>query len=89
MHSLAHLVQVLGNIYVIVLVVRAILSWFPASYNSPLNPVRRITYVLTEPVLAPFRRIIPPIGGIDISFIVAFFVIEIVIQFVVRLLNGL
>ncbi|MCL2395728.1 MAG: YggT family protein [Acidimicrobiaceae bacterium] len=72
----------LGQIYVLILLVRAILSWFPASYNSPLNPVRRFVYVVTEPVLAPFRRIIPPVGGLDISFIVAFFVVEIIVRVV-------
>lgn len=70
----------LGQVYVLVLLARAILSWFPASYNSPLNPVRRAVFVVTEPVLAPFRRVIPPVGGLDLSFIVAFFVVEIVVQ---------
>lgn len=72
----------LGQLYVLILFVRAILSWFPVSYNSPLNPVRRFVYVVTEPVLAPFRRLIPPVGGLDISFIVAFFVVEIFVQVV-------
>ena len=70
----------LGQLYVLILFVRAILSWFPGSYNSPLNPVRRFVFVVTEPVLRPFRRLIPPVGGLDISFIVAFFVVEIFVQ---------
>lgn len=70
----------LGQLYVLVLLARAVLSWFPVSYNSPLNPVRRAIYVVTEPVLAPFRRVIPPVGGLDLSFIVAFVVVEIVVQ---------
>lgn len=63
-----------------VLFARAILSWFPYSPGSPLNPVRRIVFILTEPVLAPFRRIIPPVGMIDLSFLVAFIVVELIVQ---------
>jgi YggT family protein len=70
----------LGQIYVLVLFGRAILSWFPYSPDSPLNPVRRVVFTLTEPVLAPFRRIVPPVGMFDLSFFVAFIVVEIIVQ---------
>ena len=68
--------QILG-IYLIVLIVRAVLSWFPISPSSGLAPVISVLYTLTEPVLAPMRRVIPPVGGFDLSFIVLFFAIEI------------
>jgi YggT family protein len=71
---------ILGQIYVIILILRAVLSWFPYSHNSPLNPVRRVIFTLTEPVLAPFRRIIPPMGMFDLSFLVAFIVVELIVQ---------
>ena len=45
------------------LLIRAILSWF----NQGYNPIVMIMGQLTEPVLAPIRRIIPPIGGLDLS----------------------
>jgi YggT family protein len=77
-----YLLYDLGQLYVLVLFARALLSWFPASYNSPLNPVRRVVFILTEPVLAPFRKVIPPVGGLDLSFIVAFFVVEIIVRVV-------
>ena len=70
----------LGEIYVVILFVRAILSWFPYDSNSPLNPVRRVIFTITEPVLAPFRRLIPPIGAFDISFLVAIIVVQLVVQ---------
>jgi YggT family protein len=75
---------ILGQIYVIVLFARAIISWFPYSHDSPLNPVRRVLFALTEPLLAPLRRIIPPIGMIDISFFVAFILVEIFVDEVLR-----
>jgi YggT family protein len=71
---------ILGQIYVLVLFARAILNWFPESTGSPLNPVRRVVFLLTEPVLAPFRRLIPPVGMIDISFLVAFIVVEVIVS---------
>ncbi len=70
----------LGQLYILVLVVRAVLSYFPYRSDSPLNPVRRFVTVVTEPVLAPFRRIIPPVGMFDLSFLVAFIVIEVIVQ---------
>jgi YggT family protein len=70
---------VLGQLYVIVLVLRAVLSWFPTSSSSPFAPVIRIIYLITEPVLIPFRRLIPPIGMFDISFLIAFIVVEVIV----------
>jgi YggT family protein len=70
---------VLGQLYVIVLVLRAVLSWFPISSGSPLAPVIRIIYLITEPVLIPFRRLIPPMGMFDLSFLVAFIVVEVIV----------
>ena len=73
---------IIGELYVVVLFIRAVLSWFPYDPSSPLNPVRKVVFTLTEPVLAPFRRIIPPIGMIDISFLVAIIVVELFVRLV-------
>jgi YggT family protein len=69
----------LGQLYVVIMVVRAVLSYFPYRSDSPLNPVRRVVTAVTEPVLAPFRRLIPPIGMFDVSFLVAFIVVEVIV----------
>jgi YggT family protein len=70
----------LGQLYVLILFVRMILSWFPYNPNSPLNPVRSVIFTITEPVLAPFRRVIPPIGMFDISFLVALIVVQLFVS---------
>ena len=70
---------VLGELYIIILIVRAVLSWFPYDANSPLNPVRKVVFTLTEPVLAPARKVIPPVGMMDISFLVVIIVLEIIV----------
>ncbi|MGQ0540096.1 MAG: YggT family protein [Gemmatimonadaceae bacterium] len=67
----------------IALLVRVISSWVRI---SPYSPWIRWSYSLTEWLLAPLRRIIPPLGMIDISPIVAFFVIQIVGGALVRLI---
>jgi YggT family protein len=74
-----------------VLFPRALLSWFPASPGSTLASINSVLYRLTEPVLAPVRRLLPPVRaggfGIDLSFIIVFFGIQlIVIQIAYRLL---
>jgi YggT family protein len=74
----ANLICQLLGIYLLVLVVRAILSWFPISPGSAIAPVASFLHSITEPVLAPLRRVIPAVGGFDLSFIVLFFIIQIV-----------
>ena len=55
--------------YLIVLFARAILSWIPPS-PGPMATISRVLFDITEPVLAPMRRIVPPTGVIDLSFLV-------------------
>ncbi|MBT1062165.1 YggT family protein [Bowmanella sp. Y26] len=64
-----------------ILIIRALLSWF----SQGQNPMEMVLYQLTEPLLAPIRRIIPPMGGLDLSVLVAI----IAIQFLTFLLRDL
>lgn len=67
--------------YLIVMFARIILSWFPVEPGSGLATVYGFLYSITEPVLAPIRRVIPPLGmggmGLDLSPLVVFFGISI------------
>jgi YggT family protein len=67
------LVFFLLDLYSFVVFVSVALSWLRL---SPENPVVRVTSALTEPVLAPLRRVIPPLGGFDITPIVLLLGIE-------------
>ena len=60
-------------------IARAILSWFPLRSDSPFIPVARFLNAVTEPILAPVRRIIPAAGMFDLSFLVVVLVLEIII----------
>ena len=64
----------------IAILVRVIASWLPV---SPFSPWLRWSFTLSEPLLRPLRRVIPLIGSIDITPIVAFFLISIVQSIVV------
>lgn len=55
-------------VYFFVLFARIILSWFPTQPGTPLASVHRVLYDLTEPVLAPVRGLIPPIGSSGMAF---------------------
>lgn len=59
-------------IFTLVLFVRALMSWLPGmSYTQ----IGRIVFVATEWYLAPIRRVIPPAGGLDLSFIVGLLIL--------------
>lgn len=51
------------QLVIYVLVIRAILSWV----SQGNNPLEQLFHQLTEPLIAPIRRILPPIGGLDLS----------------------
>lgn len=73
------LVLLLLQLYSYVLLARALVSWIPNL--DPYHPAVQFLYRLTEPVLEPIRKLIPPLGGVmDISIIVAFFAIIILEQ---------
>ncbi len=80
------------QIYVYVILGRIILSWFQGSfYNSPfLYQIFRFCYVLTEPLMAPLRRIIPPMrmgaGYMDLSPIILWMLLLVARQLIVRFL---
>jgi YggT family protein len=66
------LLLILLQLYSYVLLARALMSWIPNI--DPYNPAVQFLHSITEPVLEPIRKLVPPLGGmIDISMIIAFF----------------
>ena len=55
--------------------VRALLSWFPI---DPRNPLVTLLYDITEPILGPLRRVIPRLGMIDITPLIAILIIQVI-----------
>lgn len=66
------------TVYLVVLAARAVLSWFPVRHGGAMASINSVLFQLTEPLLAPLRRVIPPAGMFDLSFIVLFFAIIII-----------
>lgn len=64
---------------------RALISWFPL---KPDNPLVRVLTEITEPILAPLRRVIPRVGMIDITPMVAIIILFIVGQQLASLQAG-
>ena len=67
----------------IALIVRVISSWLPV---SPYSGWVRWSYALSEPILAPLRRIVPNLGGLDITPILAYFLLNIIESVLFRLM---
>ena len=80
------LVQLLFDLYVIVLLARVLLSWVQV---DPRNPIVNLIHQLTEPLLAPIRRLLPQSGSVDFSPMVAFIVVLLAEQIVLTLLRSL
>ena len=91
--DVADYVSALFTVYVILILVRILLSWIPRlPYNRVLHSVVTFVHDVTDPYLRLFRRVIPPIGGggfgLDISPIIAIFVLVIAQQIIVSLIRG-
>lgn len=82
--TLAYFVNLLFNAYFWIIVVRIILTWIP-SINWQNQPFKAIA-AMADLLLAPFRKIIPAVGGIDFSPLVALLLFSIVQGLVIRLI---
>ncbi len=78
--ALAQVLHLLLNVYMLLVVARAIISWVSP---DPYNPIVNFLYRATDPVLRYVQRIVPPIGGIDLSPILVLIVIVFLDQFLV------
>lgn len=73
--SAVGVVALLVNIYFFALLAMIILSWVAGGSR---HPAILLIYQITEPVMAPVRRLLPPMGGIDFSPILVFIIINVV-----------
>ncbi len=83
LNAFAQILSMALTLYMWLIIIRALLSWVNP---DPYNPIVRFLYQATEPVLYRARRIIPALGGIDISPIVVIFAIYFLKFFVVTTL---
>jgi len=72
------LVCAIANIYVLIVVARAISTFFPISPGSPFLPLVDFLYKATEPVFAPIRRVLPTVGPFDFTPVVVIIGVNII-----------
>jgi YggT family protein len=93
MYSLVWLIGTVIQIYIFVLIVQVVMSWLIAfnvvnTRNRFDYAVADIAYKLTEPALRPIRRILPNLGGIDISPVVLILLLGFIQRLLPELLLG-
>ena len=80
---MSHPISSLLQLYIVVILLRVVLSWFPIQPDSFFASVYRFVYVVTEPVLGPIRRVMPGVGfggmGLDFSPIIVFFALQLIL----------
>lgn len=72
-NDLVSLIDFLFTILTILIIGRALMSWFDPGLRSTIG---RLLLDITEPIIAPIRRVVPPLGMFDISPIVAILLIQ-------------
>ena len=84
--TVVDMVYLFFNVFIYALVIQALLSWLP---NAGASPVAGLLEAITSPVLAPVRRFVPPMGGLDLSVLVAIIGLYAARIFVVGSMSGL
>ncbi len=85
MDLLVHFVDVFFTLLNLAILARVLLSWVRV---SPYHPAVELLHRITEPILAPLRRVIPSIGMVDISPIIAMLLLQIIQQVLVAVIRG-
>ena len=80
---LAYFINILFTLLWVAILGRVIISWINL---SPDNPIVVLLYGITEPILAPIRRVLPSMGMIDLSPMVALIVMMIIQRVLLRLI---
>ena len=77
--TLVTFISILGTVLSLAIIIRALMSWV-----MPVNGAgfSRVLIDVTEPILAPIRRWLPPLGGIDFSPLIAIIAIQVVLTLV-------
>jgi uncharacterized protein YggT (Ycf19 family) len=78
MQSLSNFLSSLIQIYTLLIIAAVLLTWFRLPHSPVLSSIRNFIESVTLPYLRLFRRFVPPLGGLDLSPIVAVFALQIV-----------
>ncbi len=84
-YTVMRFVQSLFNFYNILILAYCLMSWFPIRSGGIMEDISYALRTLVEPYLGIFRRLIPPMGGIDWSPVIAILVLSLLENLVLRL----
>ena len=73
--SLGGLLAAVFNLLAIAVLIRALMSWF---VRDPYNPIVRVLDTITEPILQPLRQVVPRLGMMDITPLVAIILLQVI-----------
>ena len=85
MNLLIYFVNLFFTLLSVAILARVLLSWIRV---SPYHPAVELLYRITEPILAPLRRVIPSIGMVDISPVIALILLQIIQEVLVAIIRG-
>jgi YggT family protein len=86
--TLINFLTALVLVYTILIFLYILMAWVQLPYNVWIGRVRTFLHDTVEPYLGLFRRMIPPIGGLDLSPIVALIVLQLGYQVITSILRG-
>ena len=82
---IANIINLVANLFILLVIADSILSFF----LSPFHPVRATIDRIVNPFLAPIRRVVPLVGGLDLSPLVLIILVEVLARVLVSLLYAL
>ncbi len=83
---LINTINLLFTVLMLLILARVILSWLP---NLRYNQIGQLIFQLSEPILAPFHRFIPPMGMLDITPMVAIIVLSVLQQVLIAIIASI
>lgn len=84
-YTVVRLIQSLFNFYNLLILAYCLMSWFPIRQGGIMEDIAYALRTIVEPYLGIFRRMIPPMGGIDWSPVIAILVLSLLENLVLRL----
>lgn len=78
MDALAYIIRTLATLYIITFMLRLILQWVRADFRNPLS---QFVLTITNPLVMPLRRMVPPMGGFDTATLLVVVLLEMVLTF--------
>ena len=75
------IINIAFEILTYIIFIRVILSWFS---HNPYQPIIKLIYQISDTILSPIRNTVSPIGGIDISPIIAIFIIQLIKNIILK-----